>query len=97
MTGGLQIEYAVPNTINEKKLTEIKEDILKNYLYESRPVITDLLIYTVNTNALRMDIGLNVESDVQKAQKRTEDIRRMLPAFFKKYDVTVSESIFVSV
>ena len=97
MTGGLQIEYAVPSKVDEIKLAEIREDILKNYFYESRPVITDLLIYTVNTNAIRMDIGLNVESDVKNAQKRTEDIRRTLPTFFKENDVTVSESIFVSV
>lgn len=51
----------------------------------------------MNNNSLRVDIGLNEEKDVRKSQKRTEDMRVALPTFFQKHDVSVSESVFVSV
>ncbi len=44
-----------------------------------------------------MDIGLNEEEDVTKSQRRVQDIRLALPQFFKKTDITVSESSFISV
>lgn len=56
MTGGLQIGYSVPQTVNAQKLEEIRSDIINNYLFDSSSVISDLLIYTVNTNSIRMDI-----------------------------------------
>ncbi len=34
MTGGIQIEYSVSNPVDESKLEEIREDILKNYQFE---------------------------------------------------------------
>jgi preprotein translocase SecF subunit len=97
MTGGLQIEYTTTQNIDEWKLHEIREDITKNYLFDSRSVISDILIYTVDTHSIRVDIGLNEEKDVKKSQKRTEDMRRVLPIFFQKHDISVSESVFVSV
>lgn len=97
MTGGLQIEYSVSAPVESGKLDEIREDILKNYLFESQSVVSDLLVYTVDDTSLRMDVGLIAESDVKKAQNRTEDIRSALPKFFQKHDVAVTESSFISV
>ncbi len=97
MTGGLQIEYNVSKPVDAEKLAEIREDILKNYIFDARSVVSDLLVYTVDTSSIRMDVGLVEELDVKKSQKRTEDIRRALPIFFTKHDVTVNESSFVSV
>jgi preprotein translocase SecF subunit len=97
MTGGLQLEYAITDAVDSHKLDKIREDILKNYLFESRPVISDLLVYTVNTNSLRIDVGLHEEKDVKKAQKRSDDIRRSIPGFFQKNNIVVSESVFISV
>lgn len=97
MTGGLQVEYTVSAPVETDKLSEIREDIMKNYLFDSKTVISDLLVYTVDTTSLRMDIGLIEESDVQNSQKRTDDIRRSLPAFFQKHNIAVTESSFISV
>lgn len=97
MTGGLQVEYAISAPVESEKLDEVREDVLKNYLFETKPVVSDLLVYTVDNTSLRIDVGLTAESDVQKAQKRTEDIRGALPKFFQKRDITVTESSFISV
>lgn len=97
MTGGLQIGYTLSAPVSPLKLEEIREDIVKNYIFDSEAVISDLLLYTVNTSAVRMDIGLISEKDVAKSQKRVDDIRRVLPGFFTKHGVTVSESSFISV
>ena len=97
MTGGLQIGYTLSAPVTPDKLGEIREDIVKNYTFDSEVVISDLLLYTVNTSAVRMDIGLTPEKDVAKSQKRVDDIRRALPAFFTKHGATVSESSFISV
>ncbi len=97
MTGGLQIEYNTSKPVDADKLSEIREDILKNYIFDAQSVVSDLLLYTVDNNAIRMDVGLMEELDVKKSQKRTEDIRRSLPTFFSKHDVAVTESSFVSV
>ena len=97
MTGGLQIEYNVSKPVDAEKLAEIREDLLKHYIFDARSVVSDLLVYTVDTSSIRMDVGLVEELDVKKSQKRTEDIRRALPIFFTKHDVTVNESSFVSV
>jgi preprotein translocase SecF subunit len=97
MTGGLQVEYTVSAPVETDKLSEIREDIMKNYLFDSKTVISDLLVYTVDTTSLRMDIGLVEESDVQSSQKIADDIRRSLPTFFQKHDIVVTESSFISV
>ncbi|MCB9807605.1 hypothetical protein H6768_07145 [Candidatus Peribacteria bacterium] len=97
MTGGLQIEYATENPVTTEKLEEIRADITQHYLFESENIISDLLIYMVNGDSIRMDVGLVGESDVQMAQKRTDDIRNRFPDFFKNNDIVVSESSFVSV
>lgn len=97
MTGGLQVEYAIAAPVESGKLDEIREDILQNFLFETKNVVSDLLIYTVDTTSLRMDVGLLEETDVKKSQKRTEDIRRALPDFFKKHDIAITESSFISV
>lgn len=97
MTGGLQIEYNASKPVEAAKLSEIREDILKNYIFDAQSVISDLLVYTVDTTSIRMDVGLTQEWDVKKSQKRAEEIRRSLPTFFAKYNVEVTESSFVSV
>ncbi len=97
MTGGLQIGYTTSVSIDAEKLDEIREDILKNYRLNSEVVISDILLYTVNNNALRLDIGLTNESDVVKAQKRIDDIRVVFPTIFQKHDIVVTESSFISV
>jgi preprotein translocase subunit SecF len=60
-------------------------------------VLPENLESAVNTNDIRMDIGLVAESDIETAQMQVTDIRNVLPSFFKKKDMVVSELSFVSV
>jgi hypothetical protein len=55
------------------------------------------LIYSVNSNSIRVDIGLSKEADISKASKRIEDLRAQVPTFFKKESIEVTEASFVSV
>ena len=84
MTGGLQIEYSVPQAIDSQKLDIIREEILQDYSFENKKIISDLLLYSVNGNSIRTDIGLASEKDVLKASQRTEDLRAKIPSYFKK-------------
>lgn len=97
MTGGLQIEYASSTPVTAEALEGVRADISKNYLFESKAIVSDVLIYPVNGDDIRMDVGLISEQDVQISQKRVDDIRQNFPAFFQKHNITVSESSFVSV
>lgn len=97
MTGGLQIEYSTQSSITPTQINEIKEDITKNYMFEGKQIISDVMIYTTNTSAVRVDIGLEEESDTKIATAQSDDIRTRMPDFFKKSDIVVSESSFVSV
>lgn len=97
MTGGLQVAYSSENSISQEALDLIREDILNKYLFEGRDIISDVIIYTVNTNDIRMDIGLLSEPDIQIAQTQVTDIRESLPVFFQKQTISVSELSFVSV
>lgn len=97
MTGGLQIEYASTAPVTAETLEEVRADISKNYLFESKTVISDVLLYIVNGDSVRMDVGLTSEPDVQLSQKRADDIRQNFPAFFQKHNISVTESSFVSV
>lgn len=97
MTGGLQIEYSVPQAIDSQKLDIIREEILQDYSFENKKIISDLLLYSVNGNSIRTDIGLASEKDVLKASQRTEDLRAKIPSYFKKEWIEISEASFVSV
>lgn len=97
MTGGLQVEYAVDSMPTEEILSLIKEEIINTYLFEGKKVLSDVAIYPVNGNAVRADIGLNIESDKVKSKERTADARIQIPSFFKKNNVVVTESSFIAV
>lgn len=98
MTGWLQIEYTSSSPVSGAKLAEIREDISKNYVFEwKKDIITDLLAYTINTNSIRLEIGLLQEENVAKLQKITTNIREVIPTFFEKNGISVSEASFVSV
>ncbi|MEI6711946.1 MAG: hypothetical protein WCK88_07430 [bacterium] len=97
MTGGLQIEYTAKTIPNEAKLAEVKKQILDTYLFEGKKVLSDINVYSVNTSAIRADIGLNIESDKQKSEQRTADVRARIPQIFQDNGVVVTESSFISV
>lgn len=97
MTGGLQIEYTVDAPVESQKLAEIRESVLTNYTFEGAKIISDILIYTVNINSVRIDIGLAPEEDVIRSQKRADDLRKSIPGYFQKQGIVVRESTFVSV
>ena len=97
MTGGLQIEYVSSAPFSQSQLDDVRSDIIKNYVFEGKKVINDVLLYSVNGNSLRTDIGLSVENDVTVSNSRANDIRKNIPEFFKKTWITVTEASFVSV
>lgn len=97
MTGGLQIAYSSEDTVSPEKLETVREDVINSYVFNWKDIITDVLIYAVNTNDIRMDIGLVSESDIQVSQMQVTDIRNSLPGFFQKEEIAVSELSFVSV
>ncbi len=97
MTGGLQIEYTSSTPFSSTQLDTIRTDILKNYKFHSKTVINDVLLYSVNGNSLRADIGLSSEPDVIISNERTNDIRTQIPVYFQKAGITVTEASFVSV
>lgn len=84
MTGGLQIEYVSSAPFSQSQLDDVRSDIIKNYVFEGKKVINDVLLYSVNGNSLRTDIGLSVENDVTVSNSRANDIRKNIPEFFKK-------------
>jgi preprotein translocase SecF subunit len=97
MTWGLQVSYSTDASISQEKLEQVRTDILDAYMFESRDIISDILIYSVNTRDIRIDIGLIPEPDIKIAQLQVVDIRKSLPEFFEKHDIVVSELSFVSV
>jgi preprotein translocase SecF subunit len=97
MTGGLQIAYSAENSVESEKLEIIRADIINAYTFNWQDIISDILIYAVNTNDIRMDIWLVSESDIQVSQMQVTDIRSSLPDFFEKEGIAVSELSFVSV
>jgi preprotein translocase SecF subunit len=97
MTWGLQVAYSADAPVSQEKLEEVRADILDGYMFESRDIISDILIYSVNTSDIRMDIGLTSEEDIKVAQMQVTDIRASLPEYFQKHDIVVSELSFVSV
>lgn len=56
MTGGLQMEYSSTTPITVETLAVVREDIAKNYTFESKAVISDVLVYIVNTDSIRIDV-----------------------------------------
>lgn len=97
MTGGLQIEYSAQSAVTQEKLSEVRADIIKNYRYEKDDIFSDVMIYTADNSSIRADIGLKSETDTVRATAKSSDIRSRLPDFFKKHDIIVTESSFVSV
>lgn len=97
MTGGLQVEYTTPKIPDAIQLNKVKEQILDTYLFEEKKVLSDVNIYPVNTTSIRADIGLNTESDKQKSEARTAEIRAHIPQIFEKNDISVTEVSFISV
>ncbi len=97
MTGGLQIEYTAQTMPDETKLTEVRKQILDTYVFENKKVLSDVNVYPVNTSSIRADIGLNTESDKQKSEDRTADIRTRIPQIFQDNGVVVTEASFISV
>ncbi len=97
MTWGLQIEYSVPSPVTQEKLSEVRADIIKNYRYEKKDIFSDVMIYTADNSSIRADIGLKTETDTVRATAQSNDIRTRLPDFFKKHNIIVTESSFVSV
>lgn len=97
MTGGLQIEYSATDIFDEKKLDIVRAEILDSYTFEQKKVIKDLLVYTVNVDSIRMDIGIVVDEDPVKAQLLSKNIRESMPIFFKNADISVTELHFTSV
>lgn len=97
MTGGLQIEYTTSAPVSASVMEELREDLLTHYSFESEKPLTDILIYTVNTDSIRMDIGLTSLDQADRAQDRTADIRAAIPTYFRKHGVDVTESKFISV
>lgn len=97
MTWWLQVEYTTQNTFDDTVLEIIRDDIKDSYRFEGQDIITDVLVYTVNIDAIRIDIGLDLEEDAQKTKRITQDIRDSFPKIFQKYSINVSESQFISV
>lgn len=97
MTGGLQIEYSVQSPVSPEKLSEVRTDIIKNYRYEKADIFSDVMVYTADGSSIRADIGLKTEADTVRATAKSNDIRARLPDFFKKHDIVVTESSFMSV
>lgn len=97
MTGGLQIEYGTQSSITPTQIKNIKEDITKNYTFEWKRIISDIMIYSTNSSSVRVDMGLEKEWDTKVAAAESDNIRARIPEFFKKHDVIVSEASFVSV
>jgi len=97
MTGGLQVAYSSPSSISPEKLELVRGDIINSYLFNWKDIVSDALLYVVNTNDVRIDIGLISESDIKIMQAEVADLRESLPTFFQKYDIVVSELSFVSV
>jgi preprotein translocase subunit SecF len=56
MTGGLQMEYSTTNVVTPESLDIVRSDIAKNYTFNSKAVISDVLIYIVNTDSIRVDV-----------------------------------------
>jgi hypothetical protein len=82
---------------SEAKLAAIKEEILKEYTFEGKSVLSEVNVYPVNVNFIRADIGLNAEADKAHSEKRTADVRSKIPEIFMKNDVQVTEASFISV
>ncbi len=97
MTGGLQIEYSSSTPFSQSQLDTVRADIVKNYTFDGKKVINDALIYSVNGDSLRADIGLSPESDVGISNNRANDVRKNIPEYFKRGWITVQEASFVSV
>jgi preprotein translocase SecF subunit len=97
MTWGLQIEYSVWSPVEAQRLDAIRENILQKYTFEDKKILSDVLVYSINTTSIRTDIGLVSEENVIKAAERIENLRQQIPVFFKESDVEVTESSFVSV
>ncbi len=97
MTGWLQIEYNTSSSINEEKLSQVKENIINSYNFSGEKIVSDLLVYSLNENTIRVDVGLSSEPDVTKDSQRSTDIRQKFPNFFHTADIVVSESSFVVV
>lgn len=97
MTGGVQIEYASTSTFEQKALDDVRSDILSNYTFENKKVLSDVVLYSVNNGAIRADVGLLAETNVIKAGERTADIRKIVPTIFHKHGIEVTESSFISV
>jgi preprotein translocase subunit SecF len=98
MTGGLQIEYTSASPISPEQLSNVRADILNNYVLDWRKdVITDVLAYMLNADVVRLEIGLLQEKNVVELQKITSHIRETIPTFFAQHTINVSESSFVSV
>jgi len=97
MTGGLQIEYSAQSPVTPEKLSEVRADIIKNYRYEKTDIFSDVMVYTADGSSIRADIGLKTETDTVRATAKSNDIRARLPDFFKKHNIVVTESSFMSV
>lgn len=97
MTGGLQIEYSSTTPIDSETLASVKEDLLDNYKFADKKVFSDILLYTVNTDSIRADIGLVAEPDVVAANNRSSDVRAQVPEYFKKHGAEVTEISYISV
>ncbi len=97
MTWGLQIEYSAQSPVTQEKLSEVRADIVKNYRYGKDDIFSDVMVYTADNSSIRADIGLKTESDTVRATAKSNDIRARLPDFFKKHDIVVTESSFMSV
>ena len=97
MTGGLQIEYSSQSPVTPEKLNEVRADIIKNYRFEKTDIFSDVMVYTADGSSIRADIGLKTETDTVRATAKSNDIRARLPDFFKKHNIVVTESSFMSV
>ncbi len=97
MTGGLQIEYHTASSLTPVQIASVKEDIIENYTFEGKHIISDIIVYSTNNSAVRVDIGLEKEADTKKATAHSDDIRTRMPEFFKKHDIVISEASFISV
>lgn len=84
-------------TPESEKLEIIKEDILSSYDFQGEKIITEILLYTLNSNSVRIDIGLVPEEDTVVAQKRSEDIRTRIPQYFQQEGISVTEQSFASI